>query len=939
MAKKVVFAWGRFNPPTTGHKVVMDRVAKEAKSRQADYIVFASKSNDPKKNPLTFRAKIKFLKQSFPKHAKNINASPKLRTVLDVMKFLDKKYQEVSLVVGADRAQEFKRLLHHYNGREYEFEEIEIISAGERDPDSDDVTGMSASKMRKFAADGNYKEFKKGSPMKNPKPLYDAIRRGMKINEEICNTIIEAHEFDVTDRKVAGRRFNAMLRFGLVPIKDIPITKRAFKDLEQAAPNPELRKYILDVTDKVLEYIMADDLLYRRFLLLLHDDFLMKEDHCDALLKKAEKSQLSYTSLLEVFLRGLAASPIYGDKTAHQHAFDRVNSYIAGGYSRKNLDADIWESSRQKNTGRTPMKRLRDVNLPPAEWGTKELADRYSKVIPGQPDDIGEAAPPGAEAEAFIKDNKSKFKKRYGDKWEQVLYATAWKVYGKNESVDEARSAGYKMPQSKDPYTVKYSKSKRGPIQTTVVDGEKAAKKFLADVKKQGMNGIITKGASQKEDVEQIGEAKAIKVRGGDAVEIGKSKRGGKVEYYWKAKNGLKNVFDSPEKLRYSLRNTANFSGAEKAVDQLGEAYKTPAEKKAERLAKIARAAAAREKDQAAQKEKATEKHNRASAKSRAQLGYRGNKDQFGRVREEEEVEEATRLGSTDNRMYVLGKGMDKANFNDRQKKNESVEIDEAKMGDIRREVRKGPSPYTVVAIVNNKVVDQDHAKIPDQVPAIVRELKKDNPRAKISVEDRSGKILHTEDVDVVEDRMGISEEVEGWVAIYKGKRLEIPNDGKVKGIAGAKAKAIKDLKVPKSKIGLLAIKAAVSEGRKSMVGRTKPSRELKTSREAKPHLAGNKSLKRLKRDAHKAERAKAKRDIRGYKDFSEASFMVNIDGIGKVVIDGTSAGEVKASLRKKLRSKDDLGSVERIGIASKKKHFMLKAKGKDKEEELEDEN
>ena len=65
----------------------------------------------------------------------------------------------------------------------------------------------------------------------------------------------------------------------------------------------------------------------------------MKEDHRDALLMKAEKSQLSYTSLLEVFLRGLAASPIYGNKTAHQHAFDRVNSFIAGGYSKNKIDA------------------------------------------------------------------------------------------------------------------------------------------------------------------------------------------------------------------------------------------------------------------------------------------------------------------------------------------------------------------------------------------------------------------------------------------------------------------------------------------------------------------------------------------------------------------------------------------------------------------------
>ena len=130
MAKKIVFAWGRFNPPTVGHKVVMDRVAKEAKSRGAEYAIFASKSTDPKKNPLTFKSKVKFLKQSFPEHSRNINSSPKLKTVIDVMKSLDKRYDEVSLVVGSDRAMEFNKLLAHYNGREYDFDDIEIISAG-----------------------------------------------------------------------------------------------------------------------------------------------------------------------------------------------------------------------------------------------------------------------------------------------------------------------------------------------------------------------------------------------------------------------------------------------------------------------------------------------------------------------------------------------------------------------------------------------------------------------------------------------------------------------------------------------------------------------------------------------------------------------------------------------------------------------------------------
>ena len=438
MGKKVVFAWGRFNPPTTGHRVVMDKVAKEAKSRSADYIIFASKSNDPKKNPLTFRTKVKFLKQAFPKHSKNINAHPRLKTVLDVMRFLDKKYSEVSLVVGSDRVSDFDTMLNRYNGREYDFERIEIISAGERDPDAEGVTGMSASKMRAAAAEGDYTSFRKGSPLKNSRPLYDAIRNGMKIHEEVYGLMEDVHDRN----SISGPRFVQMLRFGLVPMKHIPITKRAFKDLKNAAPNPELRKHILSVTDKVLEYVMNDDLLYRRMLLLLHNEFLFAEDKRDALLKKAQKYGIEYGTLLEVYMRGLVCSPIHGKKTAHQYAFDRVNSFISGGASQTTMDLDIWESHIQNTLNTT--KELLEAS---GEWGTKELADKYCKDTPGQPDDtanikslinwgwnddIKEIAPSGKEAEDFIKNSKEKFKKRYGDKWEQVLYATAWKVYGKS---------------------------------------------------------------------------------------------------------------------------------------------------------------------------------------------------------------------------------------------------------------------------------------------------------------------------------------------------------------------------------------------------------------------------------------------------------------------------------------------------------------------------
>jgi hypothetical protein len=58
-------------------------------------------------------------------------------------------------------------------------------------------------------------------------------------------------------------------------------------------------------------------------------------------------------------------------------------------------------------------------------------------MIPFKQFAINEKAPPSAKAEKWIKDNKDRFKDQYGDDWEQVLYATAWKMFGKKEGIDE----------------------------------------------------------------------------------------------------------------------------------------------------------------------------------------------------------------------------------------------------------------------------------------------------------------------------------------------------------------------------------------------------------------------------------------------------------------------------------------------------------------------
>ena len=160
--KLVTFAFGRFNPPSIGHEKVFDAVKKL--SRGGVYRIYASKSNDKKKNPLIFKDKIKFMRKMFPKHARNIMADADVRTVFDIaVKLYDQGFTKVQMVVGSDRVREFDTLLNKYNGVKgrhgfYEFEgTINVLSAGERDPDDENAAGMSASKLRQYALDGDRK--------------------------------------------------------------------------------------------------------------------------------------------------------------------------------------------------------------------------------------------------------------------------------------------------------------------------------------------------------------------------------------------------------------------------------------------------------------------------------------------------------------------------------------------------------------------------------------------------------------------------------------------------------------------------------------------------------------------------------------------------------------------------------------------------------------
>ena len=182
--------FGRFNPPTIGHQRLIDRVAREAKASGGEYRIYPSRTEDAKKNPLDVGTKLKFMKLSYPDHANAMVDNEEMRTIFDVLTALDKDgYSSVNLVVGGDRVSEFNSLATKYNGKLYNFEDIKVTSAGDRDPDAEGLEGMSASKLRKAAMDDDYDTFVSGMPeklgRKGKQELYNTLRQAMQVQEDL----------------------------------------------------------------------------------------------------------------------------------------------------------------------------------------------------------------------------------------------------------------------------------------------------------------------------------------------------------------------------------------------------------------------------------------------------------------------------------------------------------------------------------------------------------------------------------------------------------------------------------------------------------------------------------------------------------------------------------------------------------------------------------
>lgn len=190
-ASGVVVVFGRFNPPTVGHEKLLKAAATEAKRTGSELKIYPSRTQDAKKNPLDPGTKINFMKKMFPDYEESIMDDEGSKTIFDVLtSAYNAGYKNATVMVGQDRLAEFQGLAQKYNGSElYSFENIMVLSGGTRDPDADDVSGMSASKLRSHAAEGDFNAFSRGVPntlkTMQKRELFNVVRKQMKIKEEL----------------------------------------------------------------------------------------------------------------------------------------------------------------------------------------------------------------------------------------------------------------------------------------------------------------------------------------------------------------------------------------------------------------------------------------------------------------------------------------------------------------------------------------------------------------------------------------------------------------------------------------------------------------------------------------------------------------------------------------------------------------------------------
>lgn len=198
--KGVVVVVGRFNPPSKNHQQLLKSGFSQAKRRGFEYRIYPSRIQDSASNPLNPTLKISYMKSMFPEYGDYIIDSEDAKTIFDILESLyDNNYGDVVLVVGQERLGEFQSLVHRAEGQGYEFANLEVITAGVKDPDSEIESPGSSALMKAAVAMNDFYKFEAGLPTEmdpvEKKELFNTLKKSMNVSESTEAWRIEP-EFD-----------------------------------------------------------------------------------------------------------------------------------------------------------------------------------------------------------------------------------------------------------------------------------------------------------------------------------------------------------------------------------------------------------------------------------------------------------------------------------------------------------------------------------------------------------------------------------------------------------------------------------------------------------------------------------------------------------------------------------------------------------------------
>ena len=205
-----VLAFGRMNPITSGHEKLVKTVKDIAKDVGGSHHIVLSHTQDSQKNPLSGAQKLKHAERAFQGTNFSVSSKEHPTFLQHAAKLHKQGVTHLHMVAGSDRVPEYKKKLAQYNGKHegalYNFKKITVHSAGQRDPDAEGVSGMSASKMREHAKNNKFTEFKKGVPSsmshEHAKQMYNDVRKGMSLKESIDDEFEELLNEGVHDKAI-----------------------------------------------------------------------------------------------------------------------------------------------------------------------------------------------------------------------------------------------------------------------------------------------------------------------------------------------------------------------------------------------------------------------------------------------------------------------------------------------------------------------------------------------------------------------------------------------------------------------------------------------------------------------------------------------------------------------------------------------------------------